>query len=121
MAEAFTNRFATERGIDIRAESAGTITGERVNPIALVVMREVGVPMDTQRPKQLTQAMADRADRVVTMGCGVDAAACPNRSLIAEDWGLDDPAGQSIDKVREIRDQIRERVGRLLNELGAQS
>jgi arsenate reductase len=65
----------------------------------------------------LTQDMADSADRVITMGCGVDASACPARILVSEDWGLDDPKDQPVDKVCEIRDQIRERVGRLLDDI----
>jgi arsenate reductase len=116
MAEAFTNHIARERGLAVRGLSAGTIAGERINPIAEQVMAEIGIPMEGQSPKQITQEMADSADRTVGMGCGVDAAACPARFLLAEDWGLDDPAGQPIEKVREIRDQIRERVERRLDE-----
>jgi arsenate reductase len=70
--------------------------------------------MEGQLPQQLTQEMADAADRVITMGCGVDADACPARIHLSEDWGLDDPAGQPIEKVREIRDQIRVRVEEML-------
>jgi arsenate reductase (thioredoxin) len=119
MAEAFTNHFARERGLPVRALSAGTVAGERINPVAEQVMEEVGISMEGQRPKQLMQEMADTADQVITMGCGVDAEACPARFLITEDWGLDDPAGQPIDKVREIRDQIKERVNKLLDEVAA--
>jgi arsenate reductase (thioredoxin) len=117
MAEAFVNHLAKERGLAVRALSAGTVAGERINPVAEQVMAEVGVPMEGQRPKQLTQEMVDNADQVITMGCGVDAEACPARFLVTEDWGLDDPAGQPIEKVREIRDQIQERVGKLLDEV----
>jgi protein-tyrosine-phosphatase len=118
IAEAFTNWLARERGLEIRAVSAGTVAGDRINPKAMAVMAEVGVPMDGQAPKQLTQAMADTASRVITMGCGVDADACPAHIHVAEDWGLDDPAGQPIETVRVIRDQIRTRVEALLSELG---
>ena len=117
MAEAFTNKLATDRGLAVRGLSAGTEAGERVNPLAVEVMREVGISMDGQSPKQLTQAMADAACRIITMGCGVDATACPARIHLSEDWGLDDPAGQPIEKVRAIRDQIRERVEVLLSEM----
>jgi arsenate reductase (thioredoxin) len=72
--------------------------------------------MEGQYPKQITQELVDSSDRVVGMGCGVDAAACPARFLLAEDWGLDDPAGQPIEKVREVRDRIRERVENLVAE-----
>jgi arsenate reductase len=121
MAEAFTNKLARERGAPVRAVSAGTIAGETINPVALTVMEEVGVPMLGQTPKQLTQEMADCADRIITMGCGVDAGACPARILVSEDWGLDDPAGQPIESVRAIRDRIREHVEQLLTDLGAEA
>jgi arsenate reductase len=119
MAEAFTNHLAKERGLPIRALSAGTIAGSRINPAAEQVMAEAGVPMDGQRPKPLTQELADSADLIITMGCGVDATACPARIFVSEDWGLDDPAGQPIQKVREIRDQVEDRVERLLAEIEA--
>lgn len=118
MAEAFTNALAKERGLAVRALSAGTVAGKEINPAALAVMREAGVSMEGQSPKQLTQAMADSADRVVTMGCGVDADACPARIHLSEDWGLDDPKGQPLEKVRTIRDEIKARVETLLSEMG---
>lgn len=117
MAEAFTNALAQERGIAVQGISAGTIAGEKVNPVAVQVMEEIGVSMEGQYPKQLTQELANQADKTITMGCGVDAEACPARILITEDWGLDDPKGQPLEKVREIRDQIRERVEKLLAEV----
>jgi len=119
MAEAFTNALARERGLAVRARSAGTVAGEKINPIAEEVMREAGVPMDGQMPKRLTQEMADGADRVVTMGCGVEADACPARLHLSEDWGLDDPKGRPVEAVRAIRDQIKARVEALLAELSA--
>ncbi len=119
MAEALTNQLARERGLSVRAMSAGTMpaNGKGINPVARLAMEQIGVQMNGQWPKQLTQEMVDQADRLITMGCGVDAAACPARFLVTEDWGLDDPAGQPIEKVRAIRDQIRERVDALLDEL----
>jgi|SRR5579862_5348612 len=119
MAEAFTNKLAAERGLPVRALSAGTIAGDKINPQARAAMAEIGIFMDGQKPKQLTQAMADSAGRVITMGCGVDAEACPARFLVMDDWGLDDPAGQPLEKVREIRDQIKTRVEALLAEMDA--
>ena len=119
MAEAFLNASATEQGFKVRAESAGTVGGKSVNPIALEAMNEVGISVAGQTPKLLDPEMAARADRIVTMGCGVDAEACPVRILVTEDWGLDDPAGQSIERVREIRDQIRDRVDQLLTEMSS--
>jgi arsenate reductase len=114
MAEAFVNRLAAESGSPIRAMSAGTEAGQRINPVAMEAMNELGISLANHQPKQLTQEMADMATRIITMGCGVNANSCPARIHLSEDWGLDDPAGQSIEKVREIRDQIRLRVQRLL-------
>ena len=84
-------------------------------------MGELGISMEGQAPKQLTQELADSATRIITMGCGVDATSCPARIHLSEDWGLDDPAGKPVEKVREIRDQIRERVSGLLAELAGES
>jgi protein-tyrosine-phosphatase len=91
--------------------------GETINPIAEAVMEEVGLSMIDQKPKLLTPELAAVADCTITMGCGVEADACPALIYITEDWGLDDPAGQSIETVRRIRDQIRERVEGLLDEI----
>jgi arsenate reductase len=118
MAEAMTNALAAERGLPVHAVSAGTVAGEAINPAAIAVMREIGISMEGQNPKQLTQEMADQADRIITMGCGVDAEACPARLHVTEDWGLDDPKGQPIEKVRAIRDEIRARVEALLTAIG---
>jgi len=118
MAEALLNREAAERGLSIRAESAGTVAGGEINPVARQVMEEIGISMDGHHPKQLTQEMIDGSERVITMGCGVDADSCPARFFVTEDWGLDDPKGQPIEKVREIRDQIRSRVSRMLDSAG---
>ena len=117
MAEALTNYLAADRGVGVRAESAGTIAGERINPVAVSVMAEIGISIDDHKPKQITQDMVKRAEKVITMGCGVDAAACPARFLVTEDWGLDDPAGQPIEKVREIRDLIKARVEDMLTDM----
>jgi arsenate reductase len=117
MAEAFTNALAQERGLPVRALSAGTVAGSAINPVAAAVMEEVGISMAGQRPKQITQEMADSADRIITMGCGVNAEACPARIHLSEDWGLEDPKGQPVEKVRAIRDAIRARVEVLLSEL----
>lgn len=114
MAEAFTNALSKGR---VRGVSAGTVAGDAINPAAEAAMTEVGISMAGQKPKQITQEMVDAADRVITMGCGVDADACPARFLVTEDWGLDDPKGQPVEQVREIRDQIRERVEAMIHDL----
>ena len=117
MAEAFVNHLARERGLDVRAESAGTEGGASLNLMAVEVMAEIGIPMEGQAPKLLTQSMADAADQLITMGCGVDAESCPARVYFTDDWGLDDPKRQPVEKVREIRDQIEVKVNALLAEL----
>jgi protein-tyrosine-phosphatase len=120
MAEALTNKIAIERGIPVRALSAGTIAGDQLNPSAVEAMEEIGISMAGHAPKLLTAEILEGADRVITMGCGVDAQACPARFLVTEDWGLDDPKGQPIEKVRAIRDLIKERVELLLSEMSSQ-
>lgn len=117
MAEAFTNALAKERGMAVRGVSAGTVAGDVINPTAIAVMDEIGISMAGQTPKQLTQLLADSADRIITMGCGVEAEACPARIHFSDDWGLDDPKGQPIEKVRAIRDQIKAKVEMLLAEV----
>lgn len=116
MAEAFVNHLAKARGIDLKAESAGTLGGKALNALAIRAMAEAGVSMVGQEPKLLTQEMVSRADKIISMGCGVDASACPAKFILTEDWGLDDPHGEPIEKVREIRDQIKARVEQLLQE-----
>ena len=117
MAEAFTNHLAQEKGLDVVAESAGTVGGKILNPMAVEAMAELGISMEGHAPKLLTQEMVEGA-RVISMGCGVDAEACPAKFILAEDWELEDPAGQGLEAVRVIRDQIRERVERMLSEVG---
>jgi arsenate reductase len=106
--------------MSVRAFSAGTAAGDRINPVAAEAMAEVGIAMEGMHPKTLTREMADTADIIITMGCGVDAEACPALRYVSEDWGLEDPAGQSIAKVREVRDQICRRVQDLLNRLSSE-
>jgi protein-tyrosine-phosphatase len=114
MAEAYVNHLARARGLDVVAESAGTIGGRDLNPNVVQAMSEDGLAMEGHHPKLLTGEMVARADKVISMGCGVDAGACPANFILAEDWALDDPAGQPIETVREIRGQVRARVERLL-------
>ena len=84
-------------------------------------MDEAGFDLRAELPKLLTDEMAAEARRVITMGCAVDAAACPAVFLKEiEDWGLPDPKGQPLDEVRSIRDAIGEKVAALLSELAAQ-
>lgn len=119
MAAAFFNRLARERRLDAAAESAGTAPGERVNPAAVQVMEEAGVDTTGCRPRLLTPELAAGSDRIITMGCGVDAEMCPAGTYLSEDWQLPDPHGQPVEAVRRVRDQVRDRVAALVDELAA--
>lgn len=118
MAEAITNHLADKQGISVRAISAGTSTRKELNAVAVQAVSELGISMEGQVPKLLTQEMVDEADMIVSMGCGVDTESCPARFLLTEDWGLDDPAGQNIEVVRKIRDEIIQKVESLLLQVG---
>jgi arsenate reductase (thioredoxin) len=112
MAAGWLTRFAGSK-IDVR--SAGSEPAERINPVAVQVMREVGIDITSEKPKILTADAVKQADVVITMGCG---DSCPIYSgKRYEDWNLTDPAGQPIDVVRRVRDEIRGRVQHLVNEL----
>ncbi len=114
MAEAFFNIGA---GQNYKAESAGTSPASDVNETVIAVMRELDIDLSNNRPKLLTQTMLDAAERVITMGCNVEEV-CPANMTVTEDWGLEDPRDQSIEKVRLIRDEVRARVDRLIENLG---
>jgi arsenate reductase len=110
MAEAIFNRYAPSH---IRAISAGSQPAERLNQMVVNAMKEIDINISSQRPKPLTVEMLDSADIVVTMGCGADNA-CPSALVPTIDWELDDPEGQPIRKVRQIRDEIDARVKQLI-------
>ena len=112
MAEAFARELSGGR---LDAESAGTEPTAGLNPVVVEAMRERGLDISGHRPKLLTPEMARRADRVFTMGCYADGA-CPAFMLDAEDWSLDDPHGQPIERVRAIRDDVEARVRALIAE-----
>jgi len=115
MAAAFFNALADPT--KAHAISAGTEPGARVHPEVVAAMREVGVDLTGASPTKLTDALAAQAELLVTMGCG---EACPFvPGLRREDWPLDDPKGESVERVRAIRDEIRARVERLLAAEGA--
>jgi arsenate reductase (thioredoxin) len=99
----------------INVRSAGSAPGDEINPAVLEVMSELGVDMSEEFPKPLTDEAVRAADVVITMGCG---DACPiYRGKKYEDWQLDDPAGQDVETVRRIRDEIDQRVRRLVDQL----
>ncbi len=116
MAEAITNHLAKAQNLDIQAKSAGTVGGKQLNPQAVETLSEIGISLEGHKPKFLTPEMVSEADQIISMGCGVDAEACPTKFLLTEDWELDDPAGQDINAVRVIRDQIIQRVKNLIKE-----
>jgi arsenate reductase len=109
--------MAAARGIPVRGVSAGTEPREDLNPVVKEAMAEIGISMQGQRPKPLTQKLADQADRIITMGRGVDVAPCLERPEDVEDWGLNDPMGKTIEGVRQVRDQVKQRVETLLEEM----
>jgi protein-tyrosine-phosphatase len=102
-------------GDKVEVLSAGSAPKESINPQAIAVMAEEGIDIAHQQPKILTTEAVLESDAVVTMGCGDACPFYPGKQY--EDWVLEDPAGQSIDKVREIRDEIKSRVEALLVEL----
>ena len=115
MAEALFNHLAQGSA---KAISAGTKPSVRgLNPRALAVMQELGIDMSNQKPKPMTEELVRQSDKIVTMGCSVDADACPAGTVVSEDWRLHGPTGQPIEVVRRIRDEIREKVQALLTEL----
>jgi len=114
MAAASFNRLADPT--KARAVSAGTRPGPRVHPEVLAAMREVGVDLSGEVPRLLTDDLAASASMLVTMGCGEACPAVPG--VERDDWPLGDPKGQSMERVREIRDEIERRVRRLLDQRG---
>lgn len=103
-------------GAEVEVRSAGSAPAESVNPAAVEAMREVGIDITAAQPKILTTDAVQASDVVITMGCGDACPIFPGKRY--EDWALDDPAGQGVDAVRVIRDQIRGRVEELLASLG---
>jgi arsenate reductase len=112
MAAALFERAAGGRH---RALSAGTRPARRVHPEAVEVMRELGIDLSDRVPRELTRDLAERADVVVTMGCGDECPYVPGKRYV--DWDLEDPAGRPIDEVRATRDDIARRVRALAAEL----
>jgi len=114
MAAAFFNALADPSAA--RALSAGTDPAERVHPAVAQVMRELGLELGDARPRHLTRDLVARADVLITMGCG---AACPVVPGVPhEDWPLPDPKDEPVERVREIRDQIRTRIEALIARSG---
>ncbi len=100
----------------VHVRSAGSAPAERINPAVVSVMEELGIDLSQEFPKPLTEEVVEAADVVITMGCGDACPIYPGTRYV--DWVLDDPAGQSVEQVRAIRDDIRGRVEGLLREIG---
>ncbi len=113
MAQAFFERHAPA---GVRAESAGSQPTRQLWPEVVEVMREVGFDLGGRRPRKLDVELQLHADWAVTMGCGDACPIFPGKRY--EEWTLDDPAGQDLDQVRPIRDEVERRVRELLGELG---
>ena len=111
MAEAFAKHHSAG---GVEAKSAGTAPANSVNPVVVQAMQEKGIDISNSVPKLLRREMVELADCVITMGCAIDEV-CPLPPE-SHDWGLDDPAGRSLDEVRRIRDQIESNVLKLLAE-----
>ena len=113
MAAAWFNALADPA--EARAVSAGTEPGEHVHPEVLAAMKEVGIDLSSAAPRKLTDELVREASLLVTMGCG---EACPYvPGLRREDWPLEDPKGRPVERVREIRDEVKRRVDDLLRRL----
>ncbi|MBN8205202.1 arsenate reductase ArsC [Microbacterium esteraromaticum] len=112
MAAGFVRHLAGDR---IEVRSAGSMPAEQINPVAVQAMAELGIDITAEQPKVLTTEAVQASDVVITMGCGDACPFFPGKRY--EDWKLDDPAGQGLDAVRPIRDDIRHRIEQLIAEL----
>jgi protein-tyrosine-phosphatase len=111
MAEAFFNRLAAGKAVAI---SAGSRPAEKVHPAVVQVMQDLGIDLSSKIPQELTPYLLSLADKAVTMGCG---ESCPVTGLSTIEWHIEDPSGKSINEARTIRDEIKHKVEKLLEEL----
>lgn len=114
MAAGFLKELAGDR---IEVRSAGTQPGDKVNPAAVEAMAELGIDISQNFPKMLTDESVKDSDYVITMGCGDTCPYFPGKTYL--DWVLDDPAGQGVEAVRPIRDEVRKHVEKLVAEIDA--
>jgi protein-tyrosine-phosphatase len=113
MAEAFAKTYGKGK---VEATSAGTVPAEEVNPVVVQVMREKGIDLSGNKPKLVTNQMVQEADMIIVMGCSAQGF-CPAPLLNkVVDWGIEDPKGKPLEKVREIRDEIERKVKKLIEE-----
>jgi protein-tyrosine-phosphatase len=113
MAAAFLTHLAGDR---VEVRSAGSVPADQVNPAVVEAMKEAGIDISEQTPKILTTEAVQASDVVITMGCGDTCPVFPGKRYL--DWQLEDPAGQGVDAVRPIRDEIESRIRGLVTELG---
>ncbi|WP_046726966.1 arsenate reductase ArsC [Streptomyces humi] len=116
MAAAFLAHLA---GDAVEVRSAGSAPADTVNPAVVEAMSEVGIDVSAETPKVLTTEAVQASDVVITMGCGDTCPVFPGKTYL--DWKLDDPAGQGVDAVRPIRDEIEHRIRTLLADLDTQA
>jgi arsenate reductase len=113
MAEAFFNQLSEGKALAI---SAGTTPSQNINPTVISLMKEVSLDISQKKPKFLTMEMLDQVDHVITMGCNIGEV-CPTGLVIIKDWQIEDPKGKPIAIVRQIRNEIRDKVESLLLDL----
>ncbi|MFF9785823.1 arsenate reductase ArsC [Streptomyces nigrescens] len=116
MAAAWLNHLAGDR---IEVRSAGSAPGDAVNPAAVEAMQEVGIDISSEKPKILTVDAVQESDVCITMGCGDACPIFPGKRYL--DWKLEDPAGQDVEAVRPIRDEIKTRIETLIAEIDAEA
>jgi protein-tyrosine-phosphatase len=114
MAAGFLRHLAGDR---VEVRSAGSVPGDRINPSAVAAMAELGIDISDQKPKVLTTDAVQASDYVITMGCGDACPYFPGKTYL--DWKLDDPAGQGVEAVRPIRDEIKRLIEGLIAEIDA--
>ncbi|MER5354822.1 arsenate reductase ArsC [Kitasatospora sp. NPDC002551] len=116
MAAGFLGHLAGGR---VEVRSAGSMPGDQVNPSAVAAMAEIGIDISEQKPKILTAEAVQASDYVITMGCGDACPYFPGTTYL--DWTLEDPAGQGVEAVRPIRDEIKTLVENLIAEIDAKA
>lgn len=114
MAQGYLRALAGDR---IEVRSAGSMPGNQINPSAVAAMAEEGIDISNEQPKVLTDSAVEASDYVITMGCGDVCPFFPGKHYL--DWVLDDPAGQGVEAVRPIRDEIRGKIEALIVEIDA--
>ena len=115
IAEGFAKHYGNSK---VEAISAGTMPSSEINPLAIQVMQEKGIDISKNKPKLITNQMVQEADTIIVMGCSAQGF-CPAPLLgKITDWNIEDPKGKPLEKVREIREEIEEKVRTLISEIG---